>query len=228
MISLTELFENTLNITYDNVGKDVSYKFVMDNGTLYIYFQGSDGETDWKYNFKFYKKLWWRKPYKGMENVFRVHAGFLECWKQVEDIVIERIKQDDVKEIVVSGYSHGAALAVLCHECCWFHRKDLIKEHKVHTFAFEAPRVIGAFKLKFLIRIRWADCVIFRNRNDIVTHVPPRIFGFTHPIALTYIGQNAHYGLGSFVKSHYPENVLASIKEFDEHEQARSESSSKH
>ena len=71
-----------------------------------------------------------------MDIKYRVHGGFLKCWKQVEDLIIEKIKEttratvwnNRIKEyeardvykfnrIIVSGYSHGGALAQFCHEC---------------------------------------------------------------------------------------------------------------
>lgn len=202
----SELFDITFNQEYDNIGNDVSYKFIREGNILYIYFQGSNGGTDRKMNFKFWKKIWWRKPYKGMENSFRVHAGFLECRKQVEDLVIKKIKDPSIKKLIVCGYSHGAALATLCHECCWFHRPDLRKT--LEGYAFEPPRVYGGFWVKKSLKERWANLLLIRNHTDIVTHLPPLIFGFCNVNKIYKIGKGAKYGC---IKSHYPDKVLESL-----------------
>lgn len=57
-----------------------------------------------------------------MDITFRVHRGFLAAWKTVEDVVISKITEKVDGEykwqhIIVVGYSHGGALAGLCHEC---------------------------------------------------------------------------------------------------------------
>ena len=124
-MKLSQLFYNCAYIVdYKQIGDSVNYAFVEDKNesTLYIYFEGSNSITDWVRNFMFPAK-----PYKDMEIPYRVHRGFLAAWKTVEDLVIAKIKElnHDTNEyiwkhIVVVGYSHGAALAGLCHECVWF------------------------------------------------------------------------------------------------------------
>lgn len=116
-MKLSELFWLTHTTPYITVGDGVDYSFKEDGETLYILFQGSSQKVDWLQNFNFPKK-----PYKDMEIPYRVHGGFLKCWKQVEDIIIEKIqeKENDIykfNRIIVSGYSHGGALAQFCHEC---------------------------------------------------------------------------------------------------------------
>lgn len=220
---LSELFYETFSRKYQNVGDSVSY--AIDEKTynkgkenefvdLKIYFQGSEGENDRKANFKFYKKIYSRRPYKGMETKFRVHAGFLECWKQVEDIVKEKIKNPLIKRITICGYSHGAALAVLCHECCWFNRRDIAKNGKLVTFAFEAPRVYASFRVKKSLKERRENCTIFRNSNDIVTHLPPVLFGYTHVGTLVKIGRRDKYKFMNSVSAHHPEKVYNALIDY--------------
>ena len=187
--TLTQLF-NICNASrsYQEVGENVNYMFQEDGDTLYIYFQPSRGKVDWRHNFAF-----WKKPYKGMKIPYRVHGGFLECWKYVDDIVIEKVTEKDAadgfrwKRIVITGYSHGGALAMLCHECVWYHRPDL-RKGKLLTFAFEAPRVYAGFWMWGKLKERWEGFTIFRNQHDIVTHVPPVLFGFRHVGELRKMG----------------------------------------
>ena len=79
-------------IEYQQVGDSVNYAFLEDNSTLYIFFQGSNSISDWVRNF-FFKK----KPYKDMKIPYRVHRGFLAAWKEVEDLIIEKINQKKSK-----------------------------------------------------------------------------------------------------------------------------------
>ena len=93
MTKLSELFRKCDHgIKYQTVGNDVNYAFEEDaeTRTLTIYFQGSSSTTDWVRNFLFKKK-----PYKDMEIPYRVHRGFLEAWKEVEDIIIDKILEKD-------------------------------------------------------------------------------------------------------------------------------------
>ena len=175
------------NISYDSIGHDVNYKFVEEGSHLYVYFQGSKditadkGWIDWLRNFWFFPMR--KKPYKGMTDKFYVHSGFLSAWKEMEDLFISKITEKNglkwkYDKITIIGYSHGAALACLAHESAWFYRPDL--NFDLETYAFEAPRAYGGFRTKKSLRERWKNCHVFRNGTDIVTHCPPRLFGFCH------------------------------------------------
>ena len=210
MHSLTYLFNKCLNANYKDNDIDTSYAFVEEGDTLYIYFEGSVTKLDWFHNFMFKKK-----PYKDMKNPYKMHRGFLKCWKSIEDIIIAKIteKLDDQfkwKSIRVVGYSHGAALAMLCHECCWYHRNDIAEDLK--TIGFEGPRVYGSYKVKDSLKERWKNFRLIRNHTDIVTHVPPFIFGYTHVEEIIKIKRQSFY---CFVKAHMWQNVMESLNACD-------------
>lgn len=222
-MTLLELFQNCdRNVRYESVGKDVNYAFVergsISNRTLYIYFQGSSQKEDWLRNFMFKKR-----PYKDMKIRYRVHRGFLKAWKEVEDIIIDKVTQKDYvgpyhfykyRRIVIIGYSHGGALAAFCHECVWFHRPDL-RSSGLEGYGFEAPRIYGGFKVKKELAERWEKFTVIRTNNDIVTHMPPRIFSYSDVGTLMQI-----YGdtslvenkLPKCIKSHYPQVVEDALK----------------
>lgn len=224
-MTLLQLFHKcAYDISYQTVGDGVSYAFVEEGSTLYIYFQGSSETTDWIRNFLFKKK-----PYKDMAIPYKVHSGFLSAWKEVEDIIIEkiteRITRDPTKEekmngvlvgydykwkkIIIVGYSHGGALAAFCHECCWYWRPDL-REKDLEGYGFEAPRIYGSFFVAKELQKRWETFRVVRTNNDIVTYCPPWIFGYCHVGKVLQI-----YGdtslvknkLPKCIKSHYPEVV---------------------
>ena len=215
MPKLSELFWNChCGVKYETVGDDVNYAFVPSGDCLYIYFQGSSSVSDWIANFLFKKR-----PYKDMDVAFRVHRGFLRCWKQVEDLVIDKILEKDGsgeyvwKKIVVVGYSHGGALAGFCHECCWYYRPDL-REDGLTGYGFESPRFFGSLWVRKSLRERWSTFYVYRNCLDIVTHCPPFFFGYCHVGTLIKIGKKS----SGLIKDHYPENVKAALEEYEKGE----------
>ena len=226
-MKISELFWKTHTSSYITIGDGVDYNFEEDGDTLFIFFQGSSQKVDWLQNFNFP-----RKPYKDMDISYRVHGGFLKCWKQVEDIIIkkitetklvdsinQRIKEPMQREvfkfnrIIVSGYSHGGALAQFCHECVWYHRPDI--RSNCWSYGFEAPRIYAGFKVKKELRDRWSHFLLVRNHKDIVTHCPPRLFGFCDVGTVLHIGRFQHYEGWDPVKSHYPQMVRDSLEEVD-------------
>ena len=192
---------------------EVDYKFIEDGETLYIFFEPSDGKTDWKVNFKY-----WRKPYKDMSVRYRVHGGFLDSWKLVDDAVGAKIAEvganGDYKwrRVVIVGYSHGGALAALCHEFVWYNRADL-RANGLIGISFDGPRIYGGFRVPKALRERWAHFYVFRNWNDIVTHLPPVAFFFRHVGKKIKIKSGERPGL---IGAHYPDKIQASLIAFEE------------
>lgn len=164
MKNLFELFHKcAYEIDYDQIGDSVNFKFIKNEDTLYIYFQGSNSITDWVENFMFTQKVY---------KEFRVHKGFYRAYSQVRDLMLDVIYNGNYKNIIVVGYSHGGGLCQLAHEDIVYHFPQL----NVHSYAFEAPRCL---KVSKKYRDRWKDLTVIRNGSDIVTHCPPKIFGYT-------------------------------------------------
>lgn len=234
MKKASELFHLcAYDIQYQQVGDSVNYAFLEEGSTLYIFFQGSNSITDWVRNFLFGKR-----PYKDMILPYRVHRGFLSAWKEVEDIIIEKVTQRVLKEptaeekeagilaasvykydeIVIVGYSHGAALAGLCHECVWYNRWDI--RYNIFGFGFEGPRFYAGYRVKKLLRERWKNFTLIRTNNDIVTHCPPTIFGYTHVGSILKVKGDTSLvekkWLPKCVKSHYPQVVYDALVKFEE------------
>lgn len=224
-MKLSKLFHAcAYDITYEQVGDSVNYAFKEEAETLYIFFQGSNSISDWVRNFMFGKR-----PYKDMKIPYRVHRGFLAAWKEVEDIIIDKICEMDYKNmdddtclythkyshIVIVGYSHGGALAAFCHECCWFHRPDA----KIEGYGFEAPRIYAGWRVKKSLKERWTTFTVIRNKCDIVTHCPPWILGYTHVGTLLKIGKKTTcegYKWPHCIGAHYPDKVYESLLKEEE------------
>ena len=215
-------------IGYQEIGDKVKYAFEeRPNGVLYIYFEPSNGARDWINNFDFWKlDADAVTPYKDMPLEYKVHGGFLKCWKQVEPIVVEKILEQAPgypegaykwNTIVVVGYSHGAALATLAHECCWFHRADIRKN--IWGIGFDGPRIYAGYWVKRKLKERWAQFYMFRNGRDVVTHVPPLWFGFRHVGNMIKIGKKQKV---NGIDAHRPENITKSLREWVERYRRRS------
>ena len=140
-----------------------------------------------------------------MKNFWFAHRGFLRVWKSIKPYIEEEINNVYVKDIVIVGYSHGAALAVLCHEYVWFNRPDL--RNHMRGVGFGCPRVFWGWKSKHLSR-RWEHFTVVRNINDIVTFVPPSWLGYSHVGNLLTIGQKKKYSL---VDAHRSENIKTEL-----------------
>lgn len=220
-MKLSELFhECAYEIEYQQAGDSVNYAYEEYGRSLIIFFEGSNSISDWVRNFLFSKK-----PYKDMQIPYRVHRGFLAAWKEVEDIIIAKVTERETygswrykyDDITIVGYSHGAALAGLCHECVWFHREDLRKAH-LRTYAFEAPRFYAAWFVKKKLKERWETFYVVRTNNDIVTHCPPVIFGYTHVGNMIKVKGNVDLvknKLPKCIKSHYPQVVYNALERFE-------------
>lgn len=149
-------------------------------GDYVIVFLGSDSAADWKNNFRF-----WKVPYKEMKTKFYIHAGFLKCWKLIEDEVIGKLRECNFNSITVTGHSYGGALATLCKEAIWFHFPE--KRNVTRLITFGSPRVIGTYNWK-KIKERWDNSLLLANGSDMVTKIPFASMFYKHVSAITHIG----------------------------------------
>ena len=203
-MTLYELFVKCMEIKYNHTENSGDYSLERIGNTLYIYLQSSDGSEDWKNNFDFPAK-----PYKRMnKTAWFAHRGFLKVFKSVEPFISKAVFDKSLDSIITVGYSHGAALAVLCHEFVWYNREDL--REKIIGYGFGCPRVIWGLKNQSLLS-RWERFTVIRNIDDIVTHIPPTVFGFYHVGATLEIGEQGKY---SSIDAHRPESYLAELKAF--------------
>ena len=205
-MGLYPLFSACRKVTYLQTGVSANYAVKRRNATLYIFFEGSDGKNDWKNNFDFPAK-----PYKRMgKTIWFAHRGFLRTWKEIEPMIAKDIADKFFKEIVIVGYSHGGALAMLCHEYAWFRRPDL--RGKIKSYGFGAPRVFWGLKTPSLKR-RWQGFVIVRNIDDLVTHLPPAVFGYSHVGELLTVGEKGKY---TRIEAHLAKNLAQELIRYDQ------------
>ena len=200
-----KLFEECLSQQYREVENAASYAYRREKtgkgDRLWIFFEKSHGVTDWLNNLNFAAR-----PYEDMEPVWSCHAGFLRVWNGVKKYLKPHIQDPAVTSAVIVGYSHGAALASLCHEYIFFHRPDL--RERLLGVGYGSPRVLyGCVPPE--IAVRWEHFYVVRNADDPVTHLPPRFAGYCHVGNLLEIGDKAKY---SGFDAHRPESYLAELR----------------
>ena len=203
----SELFEKCLSLEekYIHVDNDASYYIERDpdwDGLLTIYFEWSNGKTDWKNNFDFPAK-----PYRDMKDTWFCHRGFLKVWKSIEPHISADILDPRTKMVRIVGYSHGGAIAQLCHEYVAFHRPDLATMGMLFTIAVGSPRVYWG-PIRKRVRERFNCCFVLRNGIDLVTMLPPVLFGFRHICPVIPIGKKS---LG-LIKDHYPNRYTEALQ----------------
>jgi hypothetical protein len=206
-MSLYNLFQMTLNVGYTHVENSGDYAIMHDGEILYIFLECSHGNEDWKNNLDFPVKFKLRDD----DIHFRCHRGFLRVWKSMEPYLTRLILDPSVRRIVTVGYSHGAALAVLCHEYVYFHRPDL--RTSMEGYGFGCPRVIWGLRSRALTE-RWCRFTVIRNLDDLVTHLPPALFGYFHVGTRLEIGERGRY---SPIDAHRPESILAELRRMEGH-----------
>lgn len=191
----------TLEVIDDNNGVQCYLRLRGD--TLYITFRGSNSAKDWKVNLTFFKTC---IPYDGCNPKIRVHAGFLNAYKRpsIRDRILGAITPE-VRYVRVAGHSYGAALAVLCALDLEYH----YPHRDFEVFLFGCPRVGNrAFRKSYNKRV--FKTLRVENGNDIVTKVPPAIWGYRHVGVKVHIGVPRLFGMISF-NQHRPQYYAASL-----------------
>ena len=202
--NLSDIFEKILNAKYIHTENGVDYALILNGEILYILFECSDGFDDWVKNFRFIAN-----PYKQMSKTWRCHNGFAKAYSSVKDDIMAYVKEFisnyKIKKIIVAGYSHGAALAVLCTEDMEYSFGGLCD---IQGIGFGTPRVLWGIVPKE-VKKRLNGFIAGRNIDDIVTHVPPKILGFRDAGKIVKIGSKGKY---SRIDAHRPESYQEELR----------------
>jgi len=116
------------------------------------------------------------------ETVSYVHKGFKhevdKLWPRVLEDITRTVNTD--KKLWFCGHSLGAAMATIMASRC-FYETSIRNPEELYTYG--SPRVGFPKYVKALgvVHHRW------KNNNDIVTSVPPCLFGFRHDGELHYL-----------------------------------------
>lgn len=200
-MELEHLFLQCISRDYENTWANVSYATERIGGELRIWFQSSNGALDWMRNLDFPAR-----PYGDCKSLWFCHRGFLGAWREVRPHLVDTISDTSVDRITIVGYSHGAAVALLCHEYACFNRPD-IADH-INGFGFGCPRVVWGPTPR-AVRNRFTNFLVVRNLDDFVTHLPPAFFGFHHVSPVLEIGTKGRY---TDIDAHRPLSYLDSLR----------------
>lgn len=195
---LLNKFTDCLRAEYIHIENDGSFAIKRDGAKLTLYFEKSNGLTDWWNNFNFPAK-----PYRNMKNLWFCHRGFLKVWKSIEPYIENDINDKNITVIDIIGYSHGGAIAQLCYEYVKFNRPDV----EVTGVGFGSPRVLWGFACK-TVKERFKGFKIVRNGNDLITHLPPIILGFRNCCEIVRVGKSE-----GLIKDHYPARYCWALQE---------------
>lgn len=197
---LKQLFISCLEADYVDAEEDGSFAAVRDGDLLYLFFEKSNGVEDWINNLSYHAVSRGR-----IDDRWFCHEGFLEVFEDILPHIERLILNKAVRRIVTVGYSHGAALALLCHEYIWYNRPDI--REACESFGFGCPRVIWGTVPRE--GERWRSFYIVRNIDDIVTHLPPKALGYRHVGRLVEVGEIGKY---SGIDAHRAENYIFELE----------------
>ncbi len=207
---MLEALLTCLRATYTHTQEGGDFAVVYQNQRLYLLFEWSDGYEDWKNNFSFASTC--VNPQSPKEERWYCHRGFLRVWQGMRWQVISEVdwyvRRYVIREMVCVGYSHGAALSLLATQEMYAMCQE--SQVKVTGYGFGCPRVVKG-KLPPAVRESLKSFTSVRNRHDIVTYLPPRIFGFAH-VGLVEIGKSGQYNM---VEAHRAENYIASLQDME-------------
>jgi len=142
---------------------DTEYAYWLEDKTLYIAFQGSLSLTDWIYNF-----LAW--------SVIGTHYGIYKKWSYIKDEVLNIIDNTECDEVIVTGHSQGAGMALLSYY-------DIKKPVKAYLFG--CPKIFSLWKALYLHN-KSKNIYSYRVVNDIVTYLSPVNIAVGNQIFLGY------------------------------------------
>jgi len=199
----------------------VDYYYEIQGDTMYIKFQQTKGDRDWERNYTFIPDLatFWNaksklekrialKSKKGsvIKKIWFGHTGFYygvcSCTKEILNIIYT----NNIKKVIISGYSQGADLACELAAYLMTYLPSLI----IKTYAFAPSAIV-------FILFCWNAWPLFKNinliiaRGDIVTDLVPWWFGFIYIGKIFRIGPWRFFHSEACHESFYYENYLPEV-----------------
>jgi len=149
---------------------------------IQVHFEGTKDVPDWVTNFIFLPKYYDSFLWNDKKITLKVHKSWASMYKVMKYFVRKEVME--LKElhkdahVEVIGWSLGSGQAMLCVQDLNFNYG--IKSH-LYTFGsvnLFKTNIFNRRKIKKYLRSCCNSYHIFCNKNDIVTYVVPRIFGF--------------------------------------------------
>jgi len=161
---------------------------------------GSNDFIDWFYNLSYRFK---ETPYPSVtKDEIKVHKGFYKSYLKIRDYTLQRFK--DTENLIVYGQSLGAAVATFVALDLKYNYPKL----NVTKFATTGSPRVGnqAFVDSFNKYV--PNCERYVCRKDLVTLVPPKLFGFAHVVEAIQLGKR---GLFPSIKDHMIKSYLEEL-----------------
>ena len=183
---------------------DVQCFLRIKNDEMTITFRGSDSCKDWIVNSKFWSSV---IPYNNYHSKIRVHSGFISAYKSnsVRGRIQKEVERNNIRKIVLTGHSYGAALAILCAVDLEYN----FPKNDYEVIVFGCPRVGNKYFQKSY-NLRVFKTLRVENVNDVVTKVPFAFMGYRHVGASLKIGEKNIFSLPN-MRSHTLQKYYPSI-----------------
>lgn len=207
----------SLTPLYAAVGGSECFGYILEMPKkIYIVFRGTESYSDMFKDF-----MLWKTSFSYVQNGGYVHRGFLSVYDGIsekqpislrEQISRKLMELNSDKQLIITGFSLGGALATLCS--CDVAENTNFKDPVVYTFA--SPRVGDQkFVDAFNQRVRQSIRVI--NYHDYIPCSPFRWMGYRHVKGKVALKVNAGYlGLNHKLTSVYFPGLVANTPEYVE------------
>lgn len=169
------------NFFFSDEDTDTQAFVAGDDKKIIISFRGTEGKiSDWATDAKLLKKTWIEANPLG-----EVHSGFYGALSSIWNDIVKEVNllRTNNQSIWITGHSLGGAIAVLA-AATFEMQTPRIGISGVYTFG--QPRIGNHEFSRNYNKTLKKRTFRFVNNNDVVTRVPPQIFGYSHVGKLKY------------------------------------------
>jgi len=153
-----------------------------ERNVIQINFEETNGKKDWFVNFMFVEKYYDSFIWEDKKITLRVHNGWAAMYKAMKHYVRNEFwelkRRYPTANVEIIGWSLGSSQAMLCAQDLNYNYG--IKPH-LYTYGSVNPfktNIFNRHKIKKYLRDCCNEVYNFCDVNDIVTYLPPRLFGF--------------------------------------------------
>ena len=199
----------SINYVYNGILTHANYFIRYDEkrNVIQIHFEGTKDIPDWFTNILFQPKYYESFICDGKKITLKVHKAWSAMYKVmktfIRDEVSKLLNEHKEPEIEIIGWSLGSAMATLCAQDLNYNLGI-----KSHLFTFGS---VNLFKTNIFNRRRTIKYLrnttyeyhIICNRNDMVSYLVPRLFGFVKIGRVNTKKKFNFFGLFNIAKNHF-------------------------
>ena len=203
-----EMKYNEVSYVWKGVLTHANYEINYDKerNVIQVHFEGTKDLPDWYTNFLFTPKYYDSFLWNNKKITLKVHKSWGAMYKVMKHFIRNGVKElkelHKDAEVEVIGWSLGSGQAQLCCQDLYYNLGI-----KSHLFTFGSVNVFktnifNRNKTKKYLRDCCKEYHLFCNRNDIVTYLVPRIFGFIKIDRINVRGKFNFFGMFNVLKYH--------------------------